>query len=176
MLLRNILLAFQTPLSLSLDFSYLTGIGAFVQTGAKHVVRDVVAVDFWPSASVMGDQSDASLLQAGVTLSLCQRKHSTAMSWWIHNNIQPIPGQKVLAGGGAAEIRRLSGEDVYTVSSSITGERSCNDIITHSHAFAPSRWWCSRSCRGMSCSCLGGRWGWWMASSSHSARPVSSVW
>lgn len=71
-------------LSLSLDlcFSYLAGVGTFAQTGAEHAVGDVVAVDFWPSARVMGDQSDASLLQAGVTLSLCQIKHSTVMNRW----------------------------------------------------------------------------------------------
>lgn len=56
------------------------------------------------------------------------------------------------------------------------GQCSCNDIITHSHACTPSRWWCSSSSQGTWCSCLGGRRGWWMESSSHSARPVSSAW
>lgn len=93
-------------------FSYLAGVGTISQTGAKHAVGDVVAIDFWTSASVMGDQSDYSLLQAGVTLGLCQIKHSTVMSWWIHDNIRRVPknfkGQTVLALGDAAETRHLS--------------------------------------------------------------------
>lgn len=55
--------------------SYLARINTAVNPGANHVGRDVVAVDFWLPAVIVGNQSHSSLLQSGVPLCLCQRKH-----------------------------------------------------------------------------------------------------
>lgn len=67
-------------LDLALCMSYLAGVGAFAQAGAKHAVGDVVAVDIWLSANLVGDQSDSGLLQTGVSLGLCQIERRTAMA------------------------------------------------------------------------------------------------
>lgn len=54
-------------------FPYLAGVHAAFEAGAEHVSSDMVAVNLRLSAGVLRDEPDASLLQGGVTLSLCQR-------------------------------------------------------------------------------------------------------
>lgn len=54
--------------------SYLTCVDAAVEPGADHVAGDVGAEDFWLPAGAVRDQSHSALLQAGVTLRLCQTK------------------------------------------------------------------------------------------------------
>lgn len=54
---------------------YLARINAAVNPCTNHVTGDMVAIHFWLLAVIVRSQSYSSLLQSGVSHSLCQIKH-----------------------------------------------------------------------------------------------------